>query len=229
MDYRLTIKELPASERPRERLERVGPGALSNAELLAIVLRTGTGGENVVHMAERVLNHFGGLTNLARADFAELTATRGIGPAKAAEIIATVELGRRLATTGPEMRPEVRSPEDAASLVMVEMGLLRQEELRIILLDTRNRVQAISTVYTGSLNSTSIRMAEVFRGAITRSAAAVIVVHNHPSGDPTPSTDDVVVTRRLVQAGNLLNIEIVDHLVIGHQRFVSMRKQGLGF
>ncbi|MBN1283809.1 MAG: DNA repair protein RadC [Anaerolineae bacterium] len=227
--YRLTIKELPAGERPRERLEQAGPGALSNAELLAIILRTGTGGEHVLRMAERLLAHFGGLTELARAGFAELTAVHGVGPAKAAELIATFELGRRLAAASPEARPQVRAPEDAASLVMVEMGLLRQEQLRVILLDTHNRVQAVSTVYVGSLNTAMVRAAEVFREAITRGAAALIAVHNHPSGDPTPSREDAAVTRRLVEAGELLDIEVVDHLIIGRQRFVSMRKEGLGF
>ncbi len=228
-DYRLTIKEMPAGERPRERLAAVGPQALSTAELLALVMRTGTGGENVVRMAERLLAHFGGLAELARADFAELIAVHGIGRAKAAELQATFELGRRLAATAPEERPYVRSPADAAGLVLLEMGLLRQEQLRVILLDTRNGVLAIPTIYVGSLHTSLVRVSEVFRDAITRSAAALVAVHNHPSGDPTPSPDDIALTRRLVQAGEMLDIDILDHLVIGHQRYVSMRKQGLGF
>ncbi len=227
--YRLTIKEMPASERPRERMARLGPSALSSAELMAIILRTGTGGENVVHMAERLLARFGGLAGMARADLAELMSAHGIGQAKAAELKAAFELGRRLVATMPEARPQVGAPEDAASLVMAEMGLLRQEQLRVILLDTQNRVQAIPTVYVGSLNASIVRAAEVFRAAITQSAASVIIVHNHPSGDPTPSALDVEVTQRLVAAGALLDIVVIDHLVIGHQRFVSMRKQGLGF
>jgi DNA repair protein RadC len=227
--YQLTIKEMPASERPRERLARVGPGALSTAELLAVVMRTGTGGENVVRMAERLLAHFGGLTGLARADFAALTTVRGLGPAKAAELQAAFELGRRLVAAAPEERPAVRTPDDAARLVMAEMGLLVQEQLRVILLDTRNRVIAAPTVYVGSLNGATVRAAEVFRDAITRGAASVIVVHNHPSGDPAPSREDETITKQLAQAGALLDIEVLDHLVIGHQRFVSMRRQGLGF
>jgi DNA repair protein RadC len=227
--YQLTIKEMPASERPRERLARVGPGALSSAELLAIVLRTGVGGENVVRLAERLLVRFGGLTGVARAGFPELTGVRGLGEAKAAQLQAASELGRRLVAASPEERPQIRSPEDAASLVMVEMGLLRQEQLRTILLDTKNRVLAIPTVYMGSLNTSVMRPAEVFREGVTRNCAALILVHNHPSGDPTPSPEDVLLTQRVVQAGELLDIEVLDHLVIGHQRFVSMRKQGLGF
>ncbi len=227
--YQLTIKDMPASERPRERLARLGAGALSSAELLAILLRTGVGGENAVRMAERLLARFDGLAGLARAGLPELTAIRGLGEAKAAQLLAAFELGRRLAAAMPEERPQIRSPEDAASLVMVEMGLLRQEQLRVILLDNKNRVLAIPTVYAGSLNATVVRAAEVFREAITRNCAALILVHNHPSGDPTPSPEDAALTAQIARAGALLDIEVLDHLVIGHGRYVSMRKQGLGF
>lgn len=227
--YQLTIKDLPAHERPRERLAQAGPGALSSAELLAIVLRTGVDGENAVHMAERLLAHFGGLAGLASADHAELTAVRGLGAAKAAQLQAAFELGRRLAASAPEERPQIRSPDDAASLVMVEMGLLRQEQLRVILLDSKNRVVAIPTVYVGSVNTTVVRAAEVFREAITRNCAALILAHNHPSGDPTPSPEDEALTRQIVRAGALLDIEVLDHLIIGRQRYISMRKRDPGF
>ncbi|GAB4456602.1 MAG: DNA repair protein RadC [Anaerolineae bacterium] len=227
--YQLTIKEMPSSERPRERLIRLGPDALATAELLAIVLRTGVDGENVLHMAEGLLARFGGLSGLARASLPELTATRGLGAAKAAQIMAAFALGRRLAASAPEERPQVRSPDDAASLVMGEMGLLKQEQLRVILLDTQNRVVALPTVYTGSVNTLVVRAGEVFREAVIRNCAALILAHNHPSGDPTPSHEDTTLTTHLVRAGALLDIEVLDHLVIGHQRYVSMRKQGLGF
>ena len=227
--YSLTIKALPPSERPRERLAHVGPGALSSAELLAIVLRTGVGGENAVHMAERLLAHFGSLAELARASLPELMAAHGLGQAKAAQILAAFELGRRLAAAAPDTRPQIRSPDDAAALLMAEMGLLRQEQLRVILLDGRSRVLAIPTVYVGSLHSTSVRVAEVFREGIARNCAALILVHNHPSGDPTPSPEDISLTEQVVQAGALLDIDVLDHLVIGQQRYVSMRRQGLGF
>ncbi|MEA3336266.1 MAG: DNA repair protein RadC, partial [Chloroflexota bacterium] len=225
--YRPTIHDLPAGERPRERLEHYGSAALSTAELLAILLRVGTGGENAVRMAERVLAHFDGLPGLAQASVAELCQAKGIGPAKAVQIKAGLELGRRLLVTAPHERPQVRSPADAANLLMAEMSILPQEHLRTVLLDTRNRVLRIPTVYVGSLNSAVVRVGEVFREAIRVNCAALIVVHNHPSGDPTPSPEDVQVTRMIVEAGDMLNIDVLDHLIIGRQRFVSLKERGL--
>jgi DNA repair protein RadC len=224
-----TIKDLPSGERPRERLARLGPGALSDAELLAIALRVGVDGENVLRLSERLLASFEGLDGLARASVAELSRTRGVGQAKAVQLKAAFELGRRLSITQPEDRPQIRSAEDAARLLMGEMSYLRQEHLRVLLLDTRNRVEHIHTVYIGSLNASVIRAGELFREAIARNSAAVILAHNHPSGDPSPSPEDIDVTRQAVQAGALLDIEVLDHLIIGHQRYVSLKEQGLGF
>ncbi len=228
-EYNLTIKELPSSERPRERLLHYGANALSNAELLAIILRTGTRDENVVRLAQRLLSGYGGLAGLARANTAELAAERGLGPAKTTQLKAALELGRRLLAESPEERPQVRSPADAASLVMSEMSLLEQEHMRVLLLDTRNHVLASPTVYIGSLNTSLIRVGELFREAIRANAASLIVVHNHPSGDPTPSPEDVAVTRQIAEAGRLLGVEVVDHLIIGRQRFVSLKERRLGF
>lgn len=228
-DYHPTIKELPLDLRPRERLAQAGEGALSTAELLAIILRTGVGGENVLAMATRLLAKLGNLPGLARASFAEVEAEKGMGPAKTAQLKAALELGRRMLLAAPEDRPVVRSPTDVAQLLMAQMGHLNQEHFRVVFLDTRNRVLDSETVYVGSLNASYIRVAEVFRGAVTRNCAAVIVAHNHPSGDPTPSPEDVAVTRQLVAAGKLLDIEVLDHLVVGMQRFVSLRERGLGF
>jgi DNA repair protein RadC len=154
---------------------------------------------------------------------------RGLGPAKAAQLKAAIELGRRLALEAPEERPAINSPGDAAALVQYEMAALEQEHLRVLLLDTRNRVLDINELYHGSLNASLVRVGEVFKPAIRRNAAGILVVHNHPSGDPTPSPDDVAITRALVQAGRLLDIEVVDHLVIGQGRFVSLKERGLGF
>lgn len=223
------IKDLPAEERPRERLARVGEGALSTAELLAIILRVGVGGESALAMARRLLATYGGLPGLARASFAELRAERGLGNAKTAQLKAALELGRRMLLATPEDRLVVRSPSDVAQLLMAEMAHLEQEHFRVLYLDTRNRLLGSETVYVGSLNASHIRVAEVFRDAIKRSCAAIIVAHNHPSGDPSPSPEDVEVTRQLIAAGNLLNIELLDHLIIGQQRFVSLRERGLGF
>jgi DNA repair protein RadC len=229
VEYRPMIRDLPAGERPRERLAHAGEGALSTTELLAIILRTGVGGESVLEMARRLLSRYGGLPGLARASFAELQAEKGLGEAKTAQLKAALELGRRVLLAAPEDRFVVRSPADVAQLLMAEMSHLEQEHFRVLYLDTRNRLIGTETVYVGSLNASHIRVGEVFRDAIKRNCAAIIVVHNHPSGDPTPSPEDVEVTRQLVTAGNLLDIEVLDHLVIGQQRFVSLRERGLGF
>ncbi len=229
LEYHPTIKDLPAAERPRERLEKYGAGALSNAELLAIILRTGVGGENVLNLAARLLAKFGGLIGLAQASFSELCGEKGIGVAKAAQLKAALELGRRLLIASPEERPQVKSPADAANLMMIEMGMLEQEHMRLILLDSKNYVLDTPTIYIGSLNTSVIRVGELFREAIKQNCAAIIVVHNHPSGDPTPSPEDVAVTELIHQAGQLLDIDVLDHLIIGQQRYVSLRERGLGF
>lgn len=225
--YRIT--DLDQAERPRERLAKLGPQALSQAELLAILLRTGVPGENAVQVGQRLLQALGGLPGLHRANYDEVCSQHGVGPAKAAQIKAAIELGRRLAVEAPEERPAIHSPEDAAALVRYEMSALEQEELRVMLLDTRNRVLDVQTLYRGSLNSSQVRVGELFKAAIRRNAAGVLVVHNHPSGDPSPSPDDIALTRAIVQAGKLLDVEVLDHLIIGGGRFVSLKERGLGF
>ena len=229
VDYRPMIRDLPADLRPRERLAYAGPGALNTAELLAIILRIGGRGENVIRMAERLLTEFGGIAGLAQAPYDELCTHKGIGEAKAAQIKAALELGRRLQLASPDERPQIHGPEDVANLLMLEMGLLEQEQLRTVLLDTKNHVMRVAHVYTGSLNSAVVRVGEVFREAIRANCASIIVVHNHPSGDPTPSPEDVQVTELMVEAGKLLDIDVLDHLVIGRNRYVSLKERGLGF
>jgi len=225
--YRIT--DLHESERPRERLASLGPQALTNAELLAILLRVGVPGENAVQVGQRLLNRFGGLAGIHRAPYEELLQEHGLGEAKAAQIKAAIELGRRLTVESPEARPTINSPADAAALVQYEMSGLEQEHLRVLLLDTRNHLLDIAEVYKGSVNSSQVRVGEIFKAALRRGASAIIVVHNHPSGDPTPSPDDVAVTRAFVQAGKLLDLEVLDHLVIGQGRWVSLKERGLGF
>ncbi|MCK6623957.1 MAG: DNA repair protein RadC [Anaerolineae bacterium] len=227
--YHPTIHDFPLGERPRERLQYYGPTALSNAELLAILLRVGRTGENVVALSTRLLVEFGGLAGLAKASFSDLSSIKGVGTAKTAQLKAAIELGRRLLITSPDARPQITSPLEAANLLMLEMGGLEQEHLRTLLLDTKNRVLASPTVYVGNVNSSIIRISEVFREAVRENATAMIVAHNHPSGDPTPSPEDVQVTRSIVEAGSLLGIDVLDHLVIGHQRFISLKERGLGF
>jgi DNA repair protein RadC len=229
VEYFPTIKELPEEERPRERLERCGAGALNNAELLAIILRVGTKDENVIRVAQRLLSNYGGLAGLHQMPFSELVAIKGLGLAKAAQLKAAFELGRRLLTAVPEERYTVKSPDDAARLLMLEMGSLEQEHLRAIILNTTTQVLKIHPIYVGSLNSASVRVGELFREAIRMNAAAIIVAHNHPSGDPTPSPEDVSVTRQMVEAGKLLNVDVLDHLVICQARWVSLKERGLGF
>jgi DNA repair protein RadC len=227
-EYRSTIKDMPSGDRPRERLAQVGAGALSNAELLAIVLRIGSGGESALNLAQRLINRHG-LAGLARKPIAELSEERGLGQTKIVQIKAAFELGRRLLASTPDERPQIRTPADAANILMSDMALLEQEQLRVMLLDTRNRVLAVPTLYAGSLNTTMIRVSEVFREAIRHNAAALIVAHNHPSGDPSPSPEDVSVTREIIAAGKMLDIDVLDHLVIGQQQFVSLKERGLGF
>ncbi|OIN97010.1 MAG: hypothetical protein AUJ21_01035 [Anaerolineae bacterium CG1_02_58_13] len=225
--YRIT--DLHESERPRERLASLGPQALSNAELIAILVRVGVKGENAVTVGQRLLKKFGGLSGLHRAPFAELKNQHGIGEAKAAQIKAAIELGRRLTLESPEERPTINSPADAAALVVYEMSAFEQEHLRVILLDRRNRVLETVEIYKGSVNSSQVRVGEIFKEAIRKNASALIVIHNHPSGDPTPSPDDVAVTRAIVQAGKMLDVDVLDHMVIGQGKWVSLKERGLGF
>jgi len=223
------IADLHQSERPRERLASLGPQALTNAELIAILLRVGVQGENAVEVGQRLLQKFGGLKGLHRTSLNELIDQHGIGEAKATQIKAAIELGRRLTLESPEEKPAINSPADAAALVQYEMSALEQEHLRVILLDRRNRVLETLEVYKGSVNSSQVRVGELFKDAVRVNASAMIVVHNHPSGDPTPSPDDVAVTRAIVQAGKLLDVDVLDHLVIGQGKWVSLKERGLGF
>lgn len=224
-----TIKDLDEQERPRERLAKLGPQSLTTAELLAILLRVGMVGETAVQVGQRLLQTFGGLSGIHRASLDELRDQKGIKLAKAAQIKAAIELGRRLVLEAPEERPAIHNPADAAELVQYEMSALEQEELRVLLLDTRNRVQHVETIYRGSVNSSQVRVAEIFKAAIRRNASNLIVIHNHPSGDPTPSPDDVAITRAILQAGELLDVKLIDHIIVGSGRFISLKERGLGF
>jgi DNA repair protein RadC len=223
------IADMTESERPRERLARLGPSALSTPELLAILLRVGVPGESAIDVANRLLKTFGDITGLHRAPFDELCSQHGIGPAKASQLKAALELGNRLKQSQLNENNTIHSPDDAASLVQFEMSALEQEELRVMLLDTRNRVMDTVTVYRGSLNASQVRVGELFKAAIRRNAASIIIIHNHPSGDPTPSPDDIVVTRAIVQAGKLLDVAVLDHLVIGRDKHVSLKERGVEF
>ena len=228
--YQPTILDLPPCERPRERLREHGPRYLNNAELVAILLRSGMAGENAISVAMRILAEFGGLAGLARVGYTELCEQRGLNHAKSSEIMAALELGRRIASLAPEERAQISCPQDAASLLTAEMEPLVQENLVVLLLNTRNQVVARRTIYIGTVNSSAVRPAEVLRPAIRENAPSIIVAHNHPSGDPTPSPEDISVTRDLAAAGKLMDIELLDHLIIGHGgRFTSLKEKRLGF
>lgn len=227
--YAHSIREMPSEDRPREKLSRFGPGSLTDSELLAILLRTGVQGENVLTLSQRLLRDYGGLTGLSRVPLSQLCELRGMGEAKATMLKAALEIGRRLLLAEPDQRLQVRSPGDLANPLMLEMAGLEQEHLKLVMLDNKNRVLKMQTMYVGTINSSHIRIAEVFREAIRQNAAGIIIAHNHPSGDPTPSPEDVRVTEELIKAGKLLDIELLDHLVIGHQRFVSLRERRLAF
>jgi DNA repair protein RadC len=227
--YQWTIKEMPVSERPRERLQAYGARALSSGELIAILLRTGIEGQSAINVAVHLLKEFDGLGGLARCSFEQLNKVKGLGPAKVAQILAALELGRRLMIDAPNDLSQIRCPADAANLMMSEMALFEEEHLYTMLLDTKNHVLKKHEVYKGSLNTSLIRVGELFKEAIRANAQSIIVVHNHPSGDPTPSPEDVAVTRQIVEAGKLLDVEVLDHLIVGRQRWVSLKERGLGF
>lgn len=226
------IQDINQNERPRERLEETGAGSLSEAELLAILLRVGVVGESAVMVGQRLLNTFGGLLGIQQAGFDELKKQHGVGKAKASQIMAAIEIGARLARYKfSQTEHAFHSPDDVANFMQYEMAALEQEELRVILLDTRNRLQKVVPLYTGSLNSSSVRIGELFKEAIRQNAASIILVHNHPSGDPRPSPEDINLTRAAVQAGKLLDIEVLDHIIIGkgEGNFTSLKKKELGF
>ena len=227
--YQARIRDLPATDRPRERLRDAGAGALSNQELLAILLRTGSANESALAVAARLLGRFEGLVGLARSSFAELCAEHGLGEAKAAQLQAALELGRRVVAAQPEERALIRYPIDVANLLQGEMGLLDQEHLRVLLLNTRNQVLATHEVYHGNVNTAVVRIGELFREALRQNAPCIIIVHNHPSGDPAPSSDDIAMTRQAIEAGELLDIEVLDHIIIAHGKFVSMKETKVAF
>jgi DNA repair protein RadC len=226
----LTIKELPIDERPREKLTALGPASLSNGELLAILINTGSRGESVMALSMRILKESGGgLRGLMKRDLDSLTEIRGVGPAKAVTILAAVELGRRIAQQAPEEREQVRNPEDLARIFEPRLMALDHEQLWVAVLDTKHMLERLAPIYQGSVNSAQVRTAEVFKEAIRANAPAIALAHNHPSGDPTPSSDDIALTADLEQAARILDIELLDHLIIGDGRWLSLRRLGLGF
>jgi DNA repair protein RadC len=227
--YHATVRELPNEERPRERLERYGAAVLTNPELLAIILRVGVQGENVIELSSRLLRKYGGLGGLLGAELDVLRAERGLGAAKAITLKAALEVGRRLTLLDSTERPQILGPGDVATLLALDLGFQSQEQLRVLCLDQKSHVVAQHTIYQGTVNASVVRAAEVFRPAVSRNCPAVIVVHNHPSGDPIPSPEDIRTTEHLRRAGEALDIELLDHVILSQQRYVSLKERGLGF
>jgi len=220
------LKEVPAEERPRERMLHYGAAALSHVELIAILLRTGTNNQSAVQLATTILNQCGGLHGLIDATKEELMSIKGIGEAKAAQLQAGIELGRRLSRSKLGQSTVIRSPRDAADLVMDELRYLKKEHFLCLFLNTKNHVIARETISVGTLNAALVHPREVFRAAMKHNSASIICVHNHPSGDPAPSSEDIILTKRLTDAGQLVGIELLDHVIVGDGRFVSLKEHG---
>jgi DNA repair protein RadC len=225
--YTYRIADMLPDDRPRERLERSGPESLTTPELLAILFRTGTAKRNAVQLAEELFRSLGGLSGLATASLDELSTVNGVGRVKAIEVKAAVELGKRLSATSEEAKPVIRSPDDVAKLMMAELRYETREHLCALILDARNQVRYTRCISTGTLTESLVHPREVFREAIRFSAAAIVLVHNHPSGDPSPSPEDIATTKRLIEAGKIMGIDVLDHIVIGDGRWCSLKERGL--
>lgn len=226
MDNTVRIHDLPENERPRERLLRYGAETLTNSELIAIILRTGAVSENILYLSSRLIKECGGLNGLSNYSFEEFRKIKGIGTAKASQLVALLEICKRLKSyrSGDEYR--ISQPEEAAKLIMEEMRYLKQEHLKVIMLNTKNAVLFIKDVSIGSLNSSIVHPREVFCDALKKSSASIIVCHNHPSGDPTPSSEDLNITKRLKECGKILGIELLDHIIIGNGSYISLKEKG---
>lgn len=225
----LLVRDLPVDERPRERLLAEGAASLSNTELLAVLLRTGVKNDSALRVAEKVLALYKerGLAAITQMSAKELSSIKGVGMAKAATILAAVELGRRLALKAAEARTVVHGPADAASYVMPRFRFERREHFAVLLLNAKNHILALKTISVGTLTSSVVHPREVFQAAIEQSAASVILVHNHPSGDPAPSGEDLAVTRRMVEAGEIMDIPVLDHVIVGYDKFISLKEEGM--
>lgn len=223
-----TIKDLPLNERPREKLIKYGVGSLSNAELIAVIIRTGYLEDTAIDLANRLISiDSSGISFLSHAEVEELTAIKGIGHCKAAQIIAAVELGKRISSRGGQDKLRVDSPLVIAELLMEEMRYLKREHFKIAILDTKNQIISIQDISVGNLNSSIVHPREVFNIAIKRSANSIILVHNHPSGDPTPSTEDINITHRLIDAGDIIGIKVLDHIIIGDNKYISFKQRNI--
>lgn len=223
----LMIKELPADERPREKMKELGAAAMANSELIAILLRTGNPAQSALRLAETLLDRQGGLAGFGSATMEEIEQVKGIGEAKAISILAAVELGRRVTSLATMERSIIRTPADVAGLLLPRFRFETKESFLAVLLSTKNHVLKTPVISVGSLNASIVHPRELFREAINASAASVILAHNHPSGDPTPSPEDIALTRKMVEAGKLLDIPVLDHIILGDGTFISFKEKGI--
>jgi DNA repair protein RadC len=224
MSRTLRIKEMPTTEQPQYRAHNVGTMALSNAELIQIVTQA-----KYMETGVELYGKAGSLANLSKMSISEMTETDEIGQTSAIIIKAAFELGRRLNLEQALSNFQISCPGDAANVLMMEYGNKEQEHFVVMILDNKNRVLSIETIYIGTVNEMTIRVCEIFKPAIRRGAVAIVIAHNHPSGDPAPSPEDVMTTRQIVEAGQLLGIDVLDHIVVGHNRWVSLKERGPGF
>lgn len=225
VEYRFTIKEMPEDERPREKLIKYGAESLSDAELLALIIRIGNKKRTAVELSQDIYNQFGGLKSLNYLTIKQMKEINGIGTVKAVQIRALVELSKRMASLNREDREVVKTPADVVKLLMQELRYLTQEVFKIILLDIKNQIISMPVISKGGLSSSIVHPREVFKEAIKHSSAAIILVHNHPSGVPEPSRDDINITMKLVNAGKIIGIDVLDHIIIGDGIFVSMKEK----
>ncbi len=228
LDKRYTIKDLPLSERPREKLISHGVEALSNAELLALIIKIGNMEETAVEVAQKILSRDNrGIAYLSDVTLEELMEVKGIGESKASQILAAIEIGKRLNRIGPQDKIKVSSPMVLVNLLMDEMRYLCKEYFKIAILDTKNQILAIENISIGTLNASIVHPRDVFKIAIKRNANSIILIHNHPSGDPNPSNEDISITNRLIDAGNLIGIKVLDHIIIGDNKYISFKEKNL--
>ena len=228
MKENLRMNDIPTNERPMEKLLSFGVESLTNAELIAVLLRSGTRGENILALSTRLLSEFDGLDGLLNVSLDEIKKIKGIKNVKACQILSMIELFNRFNTL-KSMRKDYRitCPKDIANLLINEMSSLNQEVLKLILLNTKNAIIGTKDVFKGTLNSSIVHPRDIFREAVKRGSANIIIVHNHPSGDPTPSKEDINITIRLKECGTLMGIEVIDHVIIGHNKYISLKEKGI--
>lgn len=227
MDNNLKISNIPKDERPREKLIKFGPESLSNKELLAVILRCGTRGENILSLSDRILSKVNGLDGLLNISFDDAMKIKGIKEGKASQILALSELFKRFNTLRANSMSSISRPQDVADMLVNEMKSLSQEVLKLLVLNTKNKIIKIKDVFKGTLNSSIVHPREIYSEAIKSGGASIIICHNHPSGDPTPSDEDINITLRIKECGNIIGINLLDHIIVGDKKYISLKEKGI--